>query len=141
MEFSMIQIFGEKNCRIGKFKSFDDVMDFFNERENLKVLNPNSLCEKDKWNFIYYAHRRLSALHEEQRIKFTEIEHEAYINHLDLIEIYMGDPTPQQLIVTTELDVAEVIKNWCFDYCYAMKYVLLETISGTLDEEGTESEF
>ena len=137
----MIQIFDERKCRIGKFKSFDEVLDFFNDRENLKVLNPNSLCRQDKWNLVYYSHRRLSALHEDGQIKCTEIVHEAYINHLDLIEIYMGDLTPQQLIVTTELDVAEVIKNWCFDYCYAMKYVLLETISGTLDEEGTESEF
>ncbi|MBM3632639.1 MAG: hypothetical protein FJX03_02885 [Alphaproteobacteria bacterium] len=137
----MIQIFDEKHRRIGKFKSFNDVMDFFNSQENIKVLDPNSLRSQGKWNFVYYSHRRLSALYEDQRIKCTEIEHEACINHLDLIEIYTGDLTPQQLIVTTELDVAEVIKNWCFDYCYAMKYVLLETILGTLDEEGTESEF
>ena len=39
----------------------------------------------------------------DRRIKFTEIEYEAYINHLDMIKIYTGDPTPEQVIVTTEL--------------------------------------
>ena len=137
----MIQIFDERNRRISKFKSFDEVLDFFNDRENLKVLNPNSLCRQDKWNLVYYSHRRLSALHEDGQIKCTEIVHEAYINHLDLIEIYAGNPTPLQMIVTAELDVAEVIKDWCFDYCYAMKYVLLEMISEMLDEHEPESEF
>ena len=137
----MILIFDERHRRIGKFKSFDEVLDCFNNQENLKVLDPNSCYGQDKWNFVYYSHRRLSALQEDRRIKFTEIEHEAYINHLDLVEIYMGDLTPQQVIVTTELDVAELIKNWCFDYCYAMKYVLLETICGTLDEHKPESKF
>ena len=131
----MILIFDERHRRIGKFKSFDEVLDCFNNQENLKVLDPNSCYGQDKWNFVYYSHRRLSALQEDRRIKFTEIEHEAYINHLDLVEIYMGDLTPQQVIVTTELDVAELIKNWYFDYCYAMNYVLLETISGALDEQ------
>jgi hypothetical protein len=133
----MIQIFDEKNCRIGKFKSFDEVMEFFNDRMNLKALDPNSCYGQEKWNFVYYSHRRLSALYEDQQIELSEIEHEAYINHLDMIEIYTGDPTPEQIIVTTELDVTELIKNWCFDYCYAMKYVLLEMISGALDTEET----
>jgi hypothetical protein len=135
----MIQVFDSDSCRIGTFKTFDEVLDYFNGQVNLRASDPNSLHGQEKWNFVYYSHRRLAVLHEDRRIKFSEIELEAYTNHLDLIEIYTGDSTPEQIIVTPEIDVTELIKTWCFDYCYAMRYVLLETISGALDTEETEN--
>ena len=135
----MIQVFYSDNSRIGTFKNFDEVLDYFNREENLRASDPNSLQGQEKWNFVYYSHRRLSALHEDRRIKCTEIEMEAYTNHLDLIEIYTGAPTPEQVIVTPNLNVTELIKAWCFDYCYAMRYVMLETISGAVDTEETET--
>jgi hypothetical protein len=132
----MISLFNAEGRKIGTFKSFEAVIEYFNRRECLKPASPNTIGNDEKWGFVYYPHRRLCALNDHAHTHLTEIEQEAYEQKLDLIEIYAGDAHyPEQLLVTPNLDLPNLIKNWCFDYAYAQRLVLLQTFHGSLGAE------
>jgi hypothetical protein len=57
---------------------------------------------------------------------------EDYEDEQDLIEIYVGDPqSPHQIPVTPDLDLTELMRDWCFDYCYAHGFRVFEEIDGS----------
>ena len=68
----------------------------------------------------------------------NEREQEAYENDFDLIEIYTGSPNPRQIVLTPDIDVPGIMRDWCFGYSYANNYVLFEIIRGDLDPERPE---
>ena len=132
----MIRLFDSQSRKLFSFTSFNDVMEYFNHIEKMRIIAPNSRYGHEKWSFIYYPHRRLSAVNEQGSAHCSEIEFEAYERRLDLIEVYSGYlEVPDQYIVTPDLDVDDLIKNWCFDYAYAHDCVLLQTIYGSFDKE------
>lgn len=126
----MIQLFDSKSHKVGSFKAFEAVMEYFNRLENHKPWDPNSLNDQEKWNFVYYPHRRLSALFGYVKSQFTEVEQEAYESECDLIEVYTGESQyPERYIVTADLDMESLVREWCFEYAYAHRYSVFEVVS------------
>lgn len=134
--FEMITLFNSRGNKVTTFKSFEEVMEYFNRKENLKPKAPNSSKNQEKWRFIYLPYRRFSAINDHGKSHDHETEQEAYERQLDLVEVYSGDPQCyEEILVTPDLDLPDLIKNWCFLYAYAHKFVLLQTIYGCLDDE------
>jgi hypothetical protein len=132
----MIYLYSNKQ-RVKEFKNFDYLLEYINLLENSPLDDYNSYYEHQKWKFIYHPYRKLSNHCEPiANQAFTAPELEAFEQQLDLIEIYSGDSQSiEQIVVTPDLDVAGLIKNWCFHYCYAKGLVLLEIFPGTFDSE------
>lgn len=130
----MIYLYSNKQ-RVKAFKNFDYLLEYINLHENSPLVDCNSYHDQQKWKFIYHLYRKLSNQCETMsHPALTGRELEAFEQQLDLIEIYSGDSQSiEQIIVTPDLDVAGLIKNWCFNYCYAKGLVLLEIFPGTFD--------
>jgi len=125
----MIWLFNSKSRPVGSYNSFEEVCDHFKRLEHLKPLPTGRTDAKKRWDFIYWSHKKLSILHEHFKdTHFNELEREAYERELDLIEIFDGrSPMADQYIVTEELDIGGLMREWCFDYAYAHGYTVLET--------------
>jgi len=137
----MIHLFSNKK-KVKEFKNFKELVEFFNHIENSKLVDYNSYYGQEKWNFVFYPHKRRSALNEHTKNPLTKIEEEAYENEFDMIEVYVGDPqTPEQFVITSKLDLQEFMRDWCFDYGYAHGYRVLELIDGYADSEDTKGQF
>jgi hypothetical protein len=53
---------------------------------------------------------------------------EAFQKGRDLIEIHYGDAdNPVQIPITEDTDIESLRKDWCFAYCKAHNYGILET--------------
>ena len=62
-------------------------------------------------------------------VQLTKAEQEAYENELDLIEVCTGNPqTLQQIILFPDVNITELMRNWCFDYAHAKNFALFEVI-------------
>ena len=141
----MILLYNAQNHLVGSYKGFEDLCDYFRRLEYFKDHPPSAALSSQNsfpegpWNFIYHPHKRLSALFGCLKEKdFNEQEHEAYGNDFDLIEIYTGSPNPRQIVLTPDIDILGIMRDWCFGYSYANNYVLLEVIGGGLDSERPE---
>ena len=148
----MIFLYNAQNRHVGAYKDFEGLCDYFRRMEYFKDHPPSpppstpSAVPEGYWNFICHPHRRLSAIFgcitglpgtgsPWKEGSFTKQEHEAYGNGFDLIEIYTGGPNPRQIVLTPDIDVPGLMRDWCFGYSYAKSYVLLEAIRGCLDLE------
>ena len=130
----MIRMFNSKNGRVGSHKTFEEVCDHFRRVEHLKPSLEEIPCGTDRWDFVYWPHKRLSSVHEHpNNFQFSQAEREAYENDLDLIEIFDGrSESADQYVVTPDLDIDSLMREWCFDYAYSHGYTILETLSGEL---------
>ena len=125
----MIWLFNSTNGVSGSYKTFEEVCDHFRRVEHLKPVPEGSSCDEGQWDFVYWPHKRLSSLHEHLKdTHFSQAEREAYEGELDLIEVFDGrSEFADQYIVTPDLDVTGLMREWCFDYAYAHRYTVLET--------------
>jgi hypothetical protein len=110
-------------------------MEYFNRIENAPFVDYNSYQNQQKWNFIYHPYRKPS----NDLRAGEDMEEEIYEDELDFVEIYVGDPqNPYQIPVTPDLDLIELMRDWCFNYCYARGYKILELINGCGDLQNTQ---
>ena len=130
----MIWLFNSTNRVSASYKTFEEVCDHFRRVEHLKPVPEGSSYNEDRWDFTYWPHKRLSSLHEHLKdTHFSHLEREAFEGELDLIEIFDGrSELADQYIVTPDLDVTSLMREWCFDYAYAHGYTILETFTPEL---------
>lgn len=128
----MIWIFNSQNRRVGSHKTFEGVCDHFRRVEHLKPTVEETPA--DRWDLVYWPHKRLSSLHEHLKdTHFSQFERDAYEGEFDLIEVFSGrSGFADQYIVTPDLDVTSLMREWCFDYAYAHGYTVLETFTPEL---------
>ncbi len=123
----MIEIFNENKGTLG-FQSYNSLFKHIREIEKQKLLETGQM----DWNFIIHSNERLSGTYW-SAVKALEIfltlkEQEAYENGLNLLEIWKGDPdNPYQIILTPDVNVKEIKKSWCRDYCIENGYKVSET--------------
>jgi hypothetical protein len=130
----MIWLFNFKSRAVGSYKTFEEVCDHFRRVEHLKPVAEGEPYGNDRWDFVYWPHKRLSSLHEHLKdTHFSEAERDAYEGEFDLIEIFDGrSEFADQYIVTPDLNVSDLMREWCFDYAYANGCTVLETHSTKL---------
>jgi hypothetical protein len=124
----MIEIFNESNEKLWSFKSYNSLFKHIKETENQKLLETG----QEDWKFIVHPHERLSVLYwrtvKAIEILLTPREQEAYEIGLNVLEICKGDcNNPSQIILTPDINVKEIKKNWCRDYCIDNGYIFSET--------------
>ena len=132
----MIWLFNSTNRVSSSYKTFEEVCDHFRRVEHLKPIPAGEAYSGDRWDFVYWPHKRLSSLHEHLKdTHFSHLEREAYEGEFDLIEVFDGrSELADQYIVTPDLDVAGLMREWCFDYAYAHRYTVLETFAPELSQ-------
>jgi hypothetical protein len=123
----MIEIFNESKEKL-EFESYESLFGYI--KKQIKDQNPFEEGQED-WNFVVHPSERLSAVYH-SAIKAIEIllspkEQEAYENGLNLLEMYRGDSdTPTQIVLTNDINVHEMKKSWCRDYCLEHGYTMSE---------------
>jgi len=132
----MIWLFNSTNRVSSSYRTFEEVCDHFRRLEHMKPYPEGESSGEERWDFAYWPHKRLSSLHEHLKDShFSHLEREAYEGELDLIEIFDGrSELADQYIVTPDLDVASLMRGWCFDYAYAHGYTVLETFAHELPQ-------
>lgn len=128
----MIWVFNSHHKRLGPYKTYEEVCDYFRRLEYLSPLFEEDSCNEERWDFVYWSHRRLSFLYEHLNDNnLTYAERAAYENELDLVEIFDGSlKIVEQYIVTPDLNLPSLRRDWCFDYAYAHGFRLLEMLPG-----------
>jgi hypothetical protein len=109
------------------FQSYNRLFKYIREMEKQKLLETG---QRD-WNFIIHSNERLARTYlsavKAFEIFLTSKEQEAYENGLNLLEIYKGDANnPYQIILTSDVNLKEIKKSWCRDYCIENGYTLSE---------------
>jgi hypothetical protein len=132
----MIQLFNSKRKVSAAYQNIEEVCDHFRRLEHLKPVYEESPNDSGRWDFAYWPHKRLSALHEHLKdTHFTQIEREAYESECDFIEIYDGrSEWADQYVVTPGLDIKSLMRKWCFDYAHNHGYTVLEVFFGDLSD-------
>jgi hypothetical protein len=49
MDIEMIRLFNYQNRKVALFKSYDEMAEYFNNREKTKVIVPNNVYKQEKW--------------------------------------------------------------------------------------------
>ncbi len=129
----MIEIFNESKAKL-EFESYESLFDYI--KKQIKDQNPLKEGQED-WNFVVHSSERLSAVYhiavKAIEIFLTPKEQEAYENGLNLLEMYKGDSdTPTQIVLTNDINVHEMKKSWCRDYCLEHGYTMFERESRTV---------
>ena len=124
----MIQLFRSDGNAIGLFEDFDKLSNHINTIETTKLTEPRSCFDEDIWSFSLFTNKRLSYIfYKTLEQSFSKIGKEAFDQGLDLIEISKGDyGNPLQIPVTPDVDIQELKKNWCYEYCDAHGYVMID---------------
>lgn len=132
----MIFLYDSQKYPVGSYRCFEEACDYFRRLEYFRDLSLSApdTFHQERWDFVYHSHKSFPApfgcLKEST---FNELEQEGYWKDFDLIEVYAGGPIPQQIMVTPDIDVMSLMRDWCLDYCYANNFVLFETIRGGLE--------
>lgn len=124
----MLQIFGPDKTVIGLFKDYDGLFKHINNLETSKLVESDARLSEKIWSFALFSNKQLSFLYYKTLERsFSKIGREAVEKELDLLEISKGDfQNPVQIPVTPEVDLSELRKNWCQEYCDAHDYLLVE---------------
>ena len=126
----MIEIFNEIKGSTESFESYDALLRHIKEIEKQKQLETRMENDREFWNFIIHSNQRLSSVYwraiKATSILLTEKEQDAYENGLNLLEMCKGDQdNPTQIILTPDINLKEITKNWCRDYCLNHGYIIL----------------
>lgn len=137
----MIHLFFDMQ-KVRQCGGFEELLEYFNGFENSKIVDYNSYYGQEKWNFIYHRYKKPSNLYEHRKNEdFMVSEGEFFEAEFDLIEMYTGDSErTYQISVTPDVDVIELMREWCLAYCEAHGYRVLELINGYRDLERPKSQ-
>lgn len=133
-ETSMIEIFNESKGKL-EFQSYEKLFDYIKKQiKDYKYLEEDN---KKEWNFVVHPSERLTSVYQSAvkafNIMITPKEREAYENGLNLLEMHKGDrDTPTQIVLTPDINVREMKKSWCRDYCLEHGYTIFERKSVTV---------
>ena len=149
----MIRLLNASYQHVGYFKNYNNLADYIHKIELSKTrlliaidpdLNIFPDWEQERWGFTIYTHEFSKTIYLAMREPpLTGIELEAFQQGLDLIEIHYGDANnPVQIPITEDTDIESLRKDWCFSYCKAHNYIILERpdffgCEGTRNNEGT----
>lgn len=122
----MIEISNENER--ATFTSYEDLLNHICQTEKKKSLEAGVFC---CWRFTVYSHEELTkdfmTASKVMEILVTKKEQEAYENNLELLEIYKGNPDESnQIILTDDVNIDELMKDWCRDYCLSNGYRICE---------------
>jgi len=144
----MIRLLNASYQHVEYFENYDKLADYIHKRIELSRtrlliamdpdLNTFPDWEQEHWGFMIYTHEFSKTLYLAMREPpLTGIELEAFQQGLDLIEIHYGDAdNPVQIPVKEDTDIQSLRKDWCFAYCKAHSYIILDC-EDTRNTEGT----
>lgn len=130
----MIIIFNSKGQHLKSFQN-DDA--FFNQVSAGELLEDHPEFDKatTQWSFVVFPPERVSDLYYKMKKQLltTPIK-EAYGKGVGLIEICKGDyENPTWVLMTADLDMGNLKKNWYLDYCRKHGYVITNYSQDELD--------
>ena len=125
----MLKVFDFSKRKVGVFEGYDALLGFITSVENQKLLEGSPSFGKGYWAFAEYSPEKLKDVCAWIKPGFlTTVQLKALEQNLGLLEICRGDPAAiWEVPVTPELDVEEIRKKFCLDYCLAESWRLIET--------------
>jgi hypothetical protein len=128
----MIELFDSRTEKVISFEDSNALFEYIRELENQKQLETRMENDRELWSFIIHSNQRLSSVYwraiKAISIMLTEEEQEAYEKGYHLLEICKGDiRSAIQVILTPEVDIEEMKKNWCEEYCSNHGYTFIGT--------------
>lgn len=122
----MIEIFNEQEGKM-TFKSYRTLFNYIKQKEKEKILETG---ETD-WDFIVHSPASLSKIYLQAakvlKILLTGEEQEACEKKLGMLEIFEGNSSkPRQISLAPGMDVIELKKRWCRNYCVEKGYTICE---------------
>lgn len=129
----MIEILNERKEKL-EFESYESLFDYI--KKQIKDQNPLEEGQEG-WNFVVHSSEKLATVYHSAvkaiRILLTPKEQEAYEKELNLLEMYKGDSeTPMQIVLTNDINIHDMKKSWCRDYCLEHGYTISERESSTI---------
>jgi hypothetical protein len=126
----MIEIFNEGKGNTESFGSYDALLKHIKAIEKQKQLETRMKNDREFWSFIIHSNQRLSSVYwraiKATSILLTEKEQDAYENGLNLLEMCNEDQdNPTQIILTPDINLKEITKSCCRDYCLNHGYIIL----------------
>jgi len=126
----MIWIFKSDRASAGFCENYEDLFQYIREKENLKPLEGQPMFGHS-WSFTLFTPQQVSTIYlNMKQSQPTEIFKEAHLKELGLLEIYRGDPQKcMKVLVTPDVDIEALKKEWCLEYCNAHGYIITENVS------------
>ena len=126
----MIEIFNEAKGKL-VFKNYDELMGHIKEIEKAKFLKTK---QEEDWIFTIHPCERFAEFYwraiKAINILLTEKEQDAYEKGFNLLNIRKGNQSGlDQVILTPDVNVKEIKKGWCQDYCLENGYMIFEKSS------------
>jgi len=123
----MIEILNVHTRKKEYFLSYGDLV------KHIEIIEEDNFLGKGKeiWSLSFYSHRTLELFYWQMvraiNVLLTEEQQRAYEKKLSLLEICKGHRDEAvQIILTPDVDVEEIKKDWCKDYCLSHGYLLKE---------------
>ena len=123
----MIEIFNEAKEKL-VFKNYDALLNHIKEIEKVKFL---ATSQEENWIFTIHSYERFSEFYwraiKAINILLTEKEQDAYEKGFNLLNMRKGSQNGlDQVILTPDVNVKEIKKSWCQDYCLENGYMIFE---------------
>jgi hypothetical protein len=121
------------------FANYKELYRYITHEENERLFEDHPQFSQTLWSFLYFSPQRVSAfLPAVKKKPDGKIFLEAYRLGLGVVEVCEGDlENVRQILVTADVDVEALRKEWCKKYCDAHGYLLSE-ISSLDDFKGIE---
>lgn len=126
----MIWIFKSDRASAISCEDYEDLFQYIREKENLKQLEGQRMFGHP-WSFTMFTPQQVSNIYLNMKhSQSTEIFKEAHLNELGFLEIYRGDLHKcMEILVTPDVDIEGLKKEWCLEYCNAHGYIVMGNIS------------
>lgn len=129
----MIWIFRADKASACSCEDDDDFFQYIQEVENLKLFEDHPNFGETNWSFILFTPQQASSLYSNKKTSDTQ---ESNKKKFGFIQICQGDyQNPLEVLLTPELDIGALKKQWCLDYCKVHGYVVMESYSKTKKSE------
>ena len=127
----MIEIFNEAKGKL-VFKNYDALLTHIKEIEKVKFLTTR---QEEGWVFTIHPYERFAEFYwraiKAINILLTEKEQDAYEKGFNLLNIRKGSQNGlDQIILTPDVNVKEIKKSWCQDYCLENGCMIFERKEG-----------
>ena len=123
----MIEILNVHTRKKEYFISYDELI------KHIEVIEKDNFVVEGKeiWSLSFYSHKTLELFFWQTvraiDVLLTEKQQKAYEKKLSLLEVCKGHKDEAvQIILTPDVNVDKIKKNWCKDYCLSHGYVLKE---------------
>jgi hypothetical protein len=110
------------------FNNYIQIYKHIVHTENSKPLANNSEPNKQLWSFLLLSPDRIRRLINILSMETNaEILYKAYELELPVLEICRGNPkNVEQILVTEDINQAQLQKDWCDEYCKAHNIRILK---------------